>query len=680
MSPTPNQHRLTAFVQKSTAFTIRHACLGWLPLCLIAGLISVAFGQDASWDLQNYHLYNAFALFHPHRQDVDIAQIQTFLNPLLDIPLYLLNAAFPHAPRLIAFCMGLPFGLLAFFSFRVGSRLFGARRHNTLIAALFGLTGSATVSQIGLSSNEIQVAVLVVAGFDCMLAAIQDRAVRLAPLLLAGLLTGLAAGAKLTAAPYAIGLAAAALCALPSRRLPVALTIIGAAGALGIAAAGGPWMAHLTAAYGNPIFPYDNQIFQSGWAGLWGYNDTRFFPSTMPQWLFFPYRWALPNAMVVTELRFADPRFAAVFAAGPMAVLAVLFRGRLAALLPPPHWRAVIIFWLVSYIGWETLFSIYRYTIPLELLGGMLVIGAVNAVLGTRPRATVAASLLTAAICAATIYPDWGHVPFRGASLPVRMPALPPRGLIVSTGASAVSFLALRAPRDTVFVAANSNFVVPENTLTWRRITAAIATWKGPIDIIEPAQGDPLDRDIVAGEFDLIASQQCQTIIAAWNANGLRLCAAHFGGNAADFQRPISVGFAAGDPGAADLRAGWDEPEAFGRWTDAADATIVLPVNPANTRPLRLTMLAFSTPTAAAPGRQVDVFANGRPIAHWAIAAFTAASYQATIPSLGGAAQLTLHFHIADAAARFRRPDGSFGRAVGMAAIRLSLREILTNN
>lgn len=43
------------------------------------------------------------------------AGIQTYFNPLLDIPYY--HAAFIHLvdrPRVVAFLMGLPFGLLAF--------------------------------------------------------------------------------------------------------------------------------------------------------------------------------------------------------------------------------------------------------------------------------------------------------------------------------------------------------------------------------------------------------------------------------------------------------------------------------------------------------------------------------------------------------------------------------------
>jgi len=41
---------------------------------MVFGFISVELGQDANWDLRNYHLYNAYALLH-HRLDLRIAGI-----------------------------------------------------------------------------------------------------------------------------------------------------------------------------------------------------------------------------------------------------------------------------------------------------------------------------------------------------------------------------------------------------------------------------------------------------------------------------------------------------------------------------------------------------------------------------------------------------------------------------
>jgi hypothetical protein len=90
---------------------------GWrdaatLALCVaVAGLVSWRRGQDANWDLQNYHYYNAWALLTGRLdRDIAAAQLQTYLNPLLDVPFYLMVAA-DWPPRLIAFALAVPAGV-----------------------------------------------------------------------------------------------------------------------------------------------------------------------------------------------------------------------------------------------------------------------------------------------------------------------------------------------------------------------------------------------------------------------------------------------------------------------------------------------------------------------------------------------------------------------------------------
>ena len=38
--------------------------LACVAIVLLCGLASLALGQDRSWDLRNYHLYNAYAWLH----------------------------------------------------------------------------------------------------------------------------------------------------------------------------------------------------------------------------------------------------------------------------------------------------------------------------------------------------------------------------------------------------------------------------------------------------------------------------------------------------------------------------------------------------------------------------------------------------------------------------------------
>src|ERR1043166_1027656 len=86
-----------------------------LMICISGGL-SIFYGQDASFDLLNYHLYNALAFVQGRmNQDLAPAGIQTYLNPLVDLPYYFYITYFNDFPRLVAFLMGLYAGLAAFF-------------------------------------------------------------------------------------------------------------------------------------------------------------------------------------------------------------------------------------------------------------------------------------------------------------------------------------------------------------------------------------------------------------------------------------------------------------------------------------------------------------------------------------------------------------------------------------
>jgi hypothetical protein len=60
---------------------------------LLAGALYAWFsGEDINWDWQNYHEYGAFALLNG-RFDLDVVPggFQSFLNPLVYVPAYLLR-------------------------------------------------------------------------------------------------------------------------------------------------------------------------------------------------------------------------------------------------------------------------------------------------------------------------------------------------------------------------------------------------------------------------------------------------------------------------------------------------------------------------------------------------------------------------------------------------------------
>ncbi len=95
---------------------------------VVAFLAALKHRQDANWDLQNYHFYDPWAWLSGRLLDWDIAaaQLQTFHNPLPDLPFYALVAAGVD-PRTITAWLALPTGVAAYFAIRIAWRLFGDR-------------------------------------------------------------------------------------------------------------------------------------------------------------------------------------------------------------------------------------------------------------------------------------------------------------------------------------------------------------------------------------------------------------------------------------------------------------------------------------------------------------------------------------------------------------------------
>jgi len=116
-------------------------------LMAFGGCISVALGQDANWDLKNYHIYNAYALLHSRLgYDIAPAQLQSYYNPFLDVPYFLMAVQFQWAPRIVAFLQGTYFGLAAYFLFRIAliviRQLTGNGKHSIALALVLGLSGA----------------------------------------------------------------------------------------------------------------------------------------------------------------------------------------------------------------------------------------------------------------------------------------------------------------------------------------------------------------------------------------------------------------------------------------------------------------------------------------------------------------------------------------------------------
>jgi hypothetical protein len=454
-------------------------------------------GQDANWDLGNYHLYNPWAwLTGRYGFDLAPAQLQTYHNPLLDVPFYAMVAA-GWPPRAIAFVMGLPAGAAGYFLVRIACTLLvdvpaPLARLAVVAAVAIGVTSANGRAMLGTTMNEWHTAALVIAAFWLAMPGRDGRVATAGSLAAAGLLVGLASGLKLTAATYAVAIAMALLA---RRELPSAIRdnlVFGVAVLAGIAVTLGPWMAWLHANTGNPLFPYFNDVFRSPLLPAEPILVPAFGPKTVTQWLAFPFAMWSPPPSYVSEVRFRDGRLPVLAALAIVALFMALARGgiRRPGLAQPAgsgrSWRFAIVFFVAAVLVWGRIHGIYRYLLAAELLVGVLIVALLLRVAPGRLQAgtIVAVTLL---LVFTTRPPGFGRAPFGPAFADIAVPAVEPGALVVLTADAPLAHVLPRFPADARHVSIESNIVRAHRPTGLRARAASIVdAHAGPIYQLTP--------------------------------------------------------------------------------------------------------------------------------------------------------------------------------------------------
>ncbi|WP_377809814.1 hypothetical protein ABNQ38_19485 [Azospirillum sp. A29] len=446
------------------------------------GLLTLAFGMDANWDLRNYHWYNGYAMLTGRiGRDLLAAQMPTFYSPFLDVPFYWLATHLPA--RAAGFVWGTLQGinlsllyLLASFSLRNVPAL--KRTLTAMALAVAGGLGGGTLGLIGTTfqDNVVSLGVLgaaaVIAG--SLPGILDGRPLpSFARVAAAGLLAGAAMGLKNPTVIYAVGLCLGflALPARPWRRLWLAF-FFGIGVLVGLGLGGGVWMAHLWHDYGNPVFPHMNHIFKSPFAALSDYVNVSFFPPGLWQRLFFPFVFTF-SPLTVGEVPFFDLRVLALFVLVPVGVVCAVATGMLGKrnewLTAVPATRLLLTAMTVTYALWVAMFCIYRYLVPLEMLAPLALVMAVGLLpLARRLRIGLAVALL--AVVQLTVQPaDWGRVAWptgtddRWVEADVPAIADPDDTMVLMAGYWAISHVIPSFPARVTFVRIQSNFLQPDS-------------------------------------------------------------------------------------------------------------------------------------------------------------------------------------------------------------------------
>jgi hypothetical protein len=183
--------------------------------------------------------------------------------------------------------------------------------------------------------------------------------------------------------------------------------------------------------------------------------------------------------------------------------------------------KFLLVFAAVSYVLWEAVFSILRYAVVLEVLGGTLIVAATAAVVArftARPVvAVVAAGVLLAGAVAGSVPLNWGRVPFGPRVFSVEVPPVPSDSLVVLLGPTLSYVLPfIDAPH---LQAVATGFTTTPGTYLFTETSRRISDHPGPLFVLmsaEATQPSDLDR---ARQFGLEWDERdCQPIVSNMTA------------------------------------------------------------------------------------------------------------------------------------------------------------------
>ena len=516
--------------------------LGVLAICGGAGLVSVVLGPDNYWDLRFYHLYVPWAYLHDrYLYDVAPAEYQSYFNPAADFLFYgMASSILNEMPRTIAFIMGAVHGLNAVLVAAIAWHVLRPRERWARMAlrsaaALIGISGAGVAPLIGTTSNDLVntifvlgalLGILHIAGSPSERPAWRDFA-------WSGLSAGVGLGLKYTAAVYVPGLAVVALVAAVRRRTPAGLAAFGACAALGFVALAGHHLFTLWRDFGNPMFPMLNNIFKSPYFELQSGMQNEFQARDFWQLIAYPFYWVKTNSYVVAELPLRDWRGAMAY----LAIIAALVS--CVAGLAGKELRGnaggetcglglVFIFVIMSYFAWAYVFGNYRYAVTLEMLTGVIVMGAVIWIARGRVLRIAGAIALLTIAAATTVYPNWGRGRYGERYVDVRVPPLPANSIVLISTQQPVAFFIPYAEPTAQFLGIENDFLeLSQKNRLVSKVRSVMRIQGRPKFIVSVGAFDSGKLDGVLAQFGLaLGPSPCRPIRSNLDNSALSICPA----------------------------------------------------------------------------------------------------------------------------------------------------------
>lgn len=504
----------------------------------IMGIISYTFGKDINWDLKNYHYYNAYA-FIENRLSYDIApaQLQTYFNPILDIPFYILSQHL--SSPMIGFIFGLIHGINLVLVFYIYWNI--TRSENLVKKFLLGVffviiagTGPGFLSELGGTMNDNFISLFIL--FALLLLILSHNNFMSGQMrkgykkvCVAGLIMGLAAGLKATVLLYAVSSGLFLHLLLPKSSLKNILRtlfVYGSSGMLGFMTSGGFWLWRLYEYYGNPIFPLYNNIFKSSYIAPLPFLDQRFLPKTLIEYLTWSIASSI-NSFRVCEIKFSDLRFAFYYV---ILILFLVYTGMNRLLKQPvetpiPNHQVtfeklvtnyLIAFSISSYVIWMIQFSIYRYLIPLEFLVPLCSVLVLDRVF--KDRHLMISVVILSVMLGLYGYQsfDWGRTDWSSPYIKIDSSQYKAvdGGVVLMLGQAPTAYVIPEFPKSFRFIRLESNFIYGYEYGFVEQIELIVQETTSPIYIMYEKSDSAVNIDRSLQQFDLSLDQNdCSILI-----------------------------------------------------------------------------------------------------------------------------------------------------------------------
>jgi len=360
-------------------------------------------GQDANFDLLNYHFFTGYSYLTDHSADIAPANIQTFTHPGMNVLSYFAyeNLIFPFSAWLILFFQLLSVPAIMLIADEISLLITGKRSSlEKNLALLICSISPLWLSELGTSFFSSTTAPLVLWSLYFI---IRKNKNYLIEGCFAGVLMGLALGLKLTNAPFVIGAAVAVLLKtiISKKEYFIFFMAFSIGGIVGILLTS-HWYWELWKEWGNPLFPFYNKIFHSPYFDLINWRDNRWVFHNFSEYYNFVIEAAVKTNKT-SEVPFKDIRILLI----SIAPIFLLLRYKT---LKINNTLVLLAFFYVSYLLWAMLFAYQRYAIPLEILYGIIIWITLSYLTDNKKTK----NFLLIAITILNIYhfniPDWGHI------------------------------------------------------------------------------------------------------------------------------------------------------------------------------------------------------------------------------------------------------------------------------